>query len=64
MMITVSIIAIQQEASAAKPVFCVDYTVGGVPQLVCRLSMAECREEVLSQIPEEFNPSRCHPEKI
>lgn len=67
MMITVSMIgAIQlQQASAAKPqvVYCFNYTISGTTSETCAAIKATC-ESVRSQTAPEYNPTRCHREKV
>lgn len=67
MMITVSMIgAIQlQQASAAKPqfVYCFQYTISGTTSESCSGDKASC-DTVRSQTAQEYNPTRCHREKL
>jgi hypothetical protein len=64
MIITVSIVgAIQlQQASAAPPNWCLDYTISGTTYTNCSYTSKQACEESRSQTAPEYNPSRCYKE--
>lgn len=67
MMITVSMIGAMQlqQASAAKPqfVYCFNFTISGTTSETCAAIKATCESE-RSQTAPEYNPTRCHREKV
>jgi hypothetical protein len=62
MIITVSIVGtIQlQQASAAPPNWCLDYTITGTTYTNCSYTSKQACEEARDATAPEYNPSRCY----